>query len=236
MGADEDANGTLRVLPAVGLVVVAATLVAAGSWWSAGRVEGDLTHRAQTAVDTAGLDGSVAFDGRDATVTGTASDTRQARIVTAVVSDMWGVRRVTSNVTVSPSPSPSPPTPSPAPTPEPVAPVLWPDGSIQFASGRADLDPPARAYLDKVGVYLRDNPTIEVMITGYTDSSGPMDFNRALSRHRADVVAAYLARGGVGTSRLRTQALGSDEPVTSNDTSAGRSVNRRVELVFRERT
>ncbi len=236
--ATDEAGRTRRVLAGFGLLLIAVGLVAGASWWSAGRVERDLTGRASVALDATGLEGAVTFEGRDATLTGTATDVRQARLATAVVSDMWGVRQVTTDVSVAPTPAPSPP-PSPAPTPTPAAStpvVIWPDGSVTFASGRADLSPTARAYLDRVSIYLRQTPSIDVLITGYTDSVGPMDLNRALSRYRADVVAAYLAQRGVGTSRLQTQALGSAAPVTSNDTSTGRSVNRRVELVFQERS
>ncbi len=241
MDANTGVGSTHRVLSAVGLLAVATVSVAGASWWSAGRVERNLATRAQTALDATGLRGTVTFDGRDAVLAGTASDAQQSRLATTVIGDLWGVRRVTSSIAVSPTPTPtrSPeptplPTPRPTPTPTPV--VVWPAGSIAFASGRADLSPSARTYLDRVSSYLVQTPRVVVRIRGYTDSVGPPQYNRALSQRRADIVAAYLTRRGVGTSRLRTEAYGADEPVTSNDTSTGRSVNRRVELLFREGT
>jgi outer membrane protein OmpA-like peptidoglycan-associated protein len=228
----------------MGLVVVAG-----GSWWSVGRIEHDLQARTRVALAAAGVDAAVRFSGRDATVSGTLPASGQVDLAVSVVRQVWGVRRVSSRLTVAPRPVGTAGNLAPAPTPlagagtgfggtgtvpGPAPVLVWPQGSIGFPSGGADLSGAGQAYLDSVAVYLRQTPTVDVVIGGHSDNVGSPDQNRVLSQQRADVVAGYLAAHGVGTGRLATESYGDTRPVASNSTPVGRAVNRRVELVFRE--
>jgi len=76
-----------------------------------------------------------------------------------------------------------------------------------------------------------------IIVRGHTDSVGAADANLALSRQRAEAVAAFLGAKGVAAARLTTIGLGSTVPA-ANETAAdgsvselGRQLNRRVELV-----
>lgn len=70
-----------------------------------------------------------------------------------------------------------------------------------------------------------------LLIAGHTDAVGSSDYNQALSERRARSAARYLAAQGVSTY-IATAGLGEREPVSSNDTEAGRQQNRRVEIAI----
>jgi len=107
--------------------------------------------------------------------------------------------------------------------------VSMPD--VLFDTGKADLRPTARERLAKVAGILLAYPDIHVEVDGYTDSTGSLEFNERLSQQRAESVRSYLASQGVNQSSITTQGFGPNNPIASNDTSAGRQHNRRVELV-----
>ena len=103
--------------------------------------------------------------------------------------------------------------------------------NILFDFNSAALQPQYHAELDKVGGYLRDNPNSYAVLAGYTDSVGSEEYNLGLSRRRAESAAAYLMNNaGVDEDRIVLQWFGKLNPVAGNDTSEGRSMNRRVEV------
>ena len=70
-------------------------------------------------------------------------------------------------------------------------------------------------------------------MVGHTDSVGGFDGNLALSRRRAEAVAAALVKDyGVAAGRLVGNGVASLAPVASNASEEGRAKNRRVELVL----
>lgn len=74
------------------------------------------------------------------------------------------------------------------------------------------------------------NPDISGEIKGFTDSTGPEDYNLILSEKRANAVRDYFLQQGVDPGRIRAGGYGESSPVASNDTEEGRQQNRRVEL------
>jgi len=77
---------------------------------------------------------------------------------------------------------------------------------------------------------LHENIPSKLDIDGYTDNAGAAAANLQLSQQRADAVKQYLVTHGIDSMRLRISGHGQSNPVSSNKTTAGRSVNRRVEL------
>ena len=73
-------------------------------------------------------------------------------------------------------------------------------------------------------------PTVVIEIAGHTDNSGDPARNRALSEARAVSVREALVVVGVPAGRLNARGYGSDIPVASNETPAGRFRNRRIEF------
>jgi outer membrane protein OmpA-like peptidoglycan-associated protein len=70
-----------------------------------------------------------------------------------------------------------------------------------------------------------------ILLEGYTDSVGGMEYNLALSRRRAESIAFYLMNNFlVDTSRVVWNWYGPSDPVASNASSGGRAENRRVEI------
>jgi outer membrane protein OmpA-like peptidoglycan-associated protein len=71
-----------------------------------------------------------------------------------------------------------------------------------------------------------------VRIEGFTDSTGSDDYNQQLSENRALAVKDALVQAGVESNRVVVQGYGEANPVASNDSTAGRQLNRRVEIVI----
>ncbi|MBB3182694.1 OOP family OmpA-OmpF porin [Halomonas fontilapidosi] len=101
---------------------------------------------------------------------------------------------------------------------------------VNFEFDSATLTMGAEQILDGVAQKLRANPNVRVRIEGHTDAVGSESYNQDLSQARADSVADYLAGQGVDMERMRTIGYGESQPVATNDTDAGRAMNRRVEL------
>ena len=109
---------------------------------------------------------------------------------------------------------------------------------VTFASGLLfDFDsdvvrPEARTNLRNLAASLDKYPGSDLLIVGHTDSVGADSYNLGLSERRASSAVTYLASQGVERSRVRSRGLGETEPVAPNDTDAGRSKNRRVEVAI----
>lgn len=103
---------------------------------------------------------------------------------------------------------------------------------VLFDTGKATLKPGATRDLDRLAQALKDNANTKVKIEGYTDSVGSDSYNQGLSERRAQAVADALQTRGVPADRYQVEGLGKEYPVATNETSAGRQQNRRVEIVF----
>ena len=88
--------------------------------------------------------------------------------------------------------------------------------------------------LDKLSEMLLDNPNLHITIDGHTCSMGPDAYNLDLSHRRAGSIVNYFLSKGVLASNLEYNGYGESRPKTSNETEAGRELNRRVEFQLRE--
>jgi outer membrane protein OmpA-like peptidoglycan-associated protein len=102
---------------------------------------------------------------------------------------------------------------------------------VLFDTGRYSLKPGAREKLAKVAGILLAYPGLDIAVGGYTDNVGGDAMNQTLSENRASSVRDYLVQEGVATNSVSSQGFGNTLPVASNDNSAGRQQNRRVELL-----
>jgi outer membrane protein OmpA-like peptidoglycan-associated protein len=102
---------------------------------------------------------------------------------------------------------------------------------VLFDTGQYSLKPGAREKLAKVAGILIAYPGLNIAVGGYTDNVGGDAMNQTLSENRAGAVRGYLVEEGVSTNSVTAQGFGNTSPVASNDNSAGRQENRRVELV-----
>jgi OOP family OmpA-OmpF porin len=105
-------------------------------------------------------------------------------------------------------------------------------GSLLFDVDRAELKPGGRQRLQRVADFLIGHPDRNAVIEGHTDSTGPNAYNQELSQRRANAVELYLISLGIDQERLAARGYGEQFPVASNETTAGRQENRRVEIVI----
>jgi outer membrane protein OmpA-like peptidoglycan-associated protein len=103
---------------------------------------------------------------------------------------------------------------------------------VLFGFDRSDLTSGASANLYKMVNVLQKYPDTDIEIIGHTDSKGTDAYNQDLSERRATTVAAYLRGKGIKDSRLTTKGMGESDPIATNDTDEGRTLNRRVEFVI----
>ncbi len=102
---------------------------------------------------------------------------------------------------------------------------------VLFDTGKYSLKPGAREKLAKVAGILLAYPGLDIAVGGYTDNVGSDAMNQTLSENRAGSVRDYLVQQGVLTNSVSARGFGNSSPVASNDNSAGRQQNRRVELL-----
>jgi type VI secretion system protein ImpK len=103
-----------------------------------------------------------------------------------------------------------------------------------FASGSDQLEPQLRELIDQIGAAIDTQPGA-VKVEGYTDSARvhTLSFpdNVALSQARAEKVAGMIKAKLKDPGRVTAQGFGDAQPIASNDTAQGKSLNRRVEIV-----
>src|SRR5215469_8098037 len=102
---------------------------------------------------------------------------------------------------------------------------------VLFDTGYATLKPGAKVPLAKVAGIILVYPDFRLEVDGYTDSVGSEEYNQVLSENRADAVRVFLVNQGVSGNNVTSRGFGKSDPIASNQTAAGRQLNRRVELV-----
>jgi outer membrane protein OmpA-like peptidoglycan-associated protein len=106
------------------------------------------------------------------------------------------------------------------------------ENAVRFDFNKSSLTPQAKANLDKLVPVFTEYPDTNIVIYGYTDNKGAVDYNLKLSQERANAVKSYLVNKGLVSARFTTTGMGIADPIESNDTDAGRSKNRRVEFAI----
>jgi outer membrane protein OmpA-like peptidoglycan-associated protein len=104
--------------------------------------------------------------------------------------------------------------------------------NMLFDFDKSGLKPGAQQTLAKLAHFLQEHSNNKVLIEGYTDSSGPKDYNLKLSGQRAESAKQALVDNGISDSRIRTIGYGEQYPVATNSTVTGRQLNRRVVVVI----
>lgn len=103
---------------------------------------------------------------------------------------------------------------------------------VQFASGKTNLGPKSKNILGKVTANLKDTNASKITIEGHTDSTGSADKNMELSEKRAEAVQKFMAAQGLEQTQMEAVGLGSDKPISENNSSKGRAQNRRIDIVI----
>jgi len=105
-------------------------------------------------------------------------------------------------------------------------------GDVLFDTDRAQLKPEGMRLLAQLVAVLQEFPQRNVLVEGFTDSTGSDGHNLTLSGKRADAVRLVLMSQGIGSQRVAYQGYGESHPVADNATAQGRQLNRRVEIVL----
>jgi outer membrane protein OmpA-like peptidoglycan-associated protein len=100
--------------------------------------------------------------------------------------------------------------------------------NISFGPNSAKLSTTANSSLTKVATVLNEHPEMKLRIEAHADNAEKS--GDAISEQRANAVKTYLVSKGISADRIEVQGFGSAQPVADNNTTAGRTKNRRVEL------
>jgi outer membrane protein OmpA-like peptidoglycan-associated protein len=103
---------------------------------------------------------------------------------------------------------------------------------VLFDVNRSVLKPGGLRKVEMLVAVLQEFPQRNVLVEGFTDSTGTDSYNLVLSGQRADAVRTVLLRQGIDSARVTARGYGEASPVSSNATAAGRQMNRRVEIVL----
>jgi len=102
--------------------------------------------------------------------------------------------------------------------------------NIFFETGKYTLQQVSAAELDNLADLLKENPSVNIQINGFTDNQGKPTDNMILSENRAKAVVKYLIQKGIEASRLTSKGYGETRPIADNNTEIGRAKNRRTSM------
>lgn len=106
--------------------------------------------------------------------------------------------------------------------------------SIEFETGSARIKPVSYKMLDEIFESAVVAEGLKIGVYGHTDNKGSDAVNMPLSEQRAEAVQTYLVKKGLKENRIEAKGFGSAKPIADNSTEAGKSKNRRVEIVLGE--
>jgi outer membrane protein OmpA-like peptidoglycan-associated protein/tetratricopeptide (TPR) repeat protein len=108
--------------------------------------------------------------------------------------------------------------------------------NVYYKFDKHQLEPESYPALDKVVKMMLENPTMEIEISGHTDSKGSDKYNQVLSQLRAEACVDYIVSKGISRTRLVAKGYGESVPIVPNtnddgtDNPEGREKNRRTEF------
>jgi OmpA-OmpF porin, OOP family len=102
--------------------------------------------------------------------------------------------------------------------------------NVNFDVGKAALSPEAQAELCAAAAQAEGMENAKMLVVGYTDSTGPQEFNQQLSEKRASRVVNYLQQncGWEPYRMLTPTGMAEADPLADNTTAYGKAQNRRV--------
>jgi outer membrane protein OmpA-like peptidoglycan-associated protein len=105
-------------------------------------------------------------------------------------------------------------------------------GDLLFDTDQTSIKSGGVRNIERLSGFLKEYPQRKASIEGYTDSTGSDSHNQTLSERRAEAVRSALLGLGVPAGQLTAQGYGETHPVAGNESSSGRQLNRRVEIVL----
>lgn len=103
---------------------------------------------------------------------------------------------------------------------------------ILFENNSDDLLNDSKILLEQIAKVMENEIHFKIEIVAHTDNVGNDLYNMDLSTKRAVSVKNYLIKLGIDENRLTSKGMGEIAPISSNETEAGRGLNRRVEFLL----
>ncbi len=122
-------------------------------------------------------------------------------------------------------------TSTPEPSPTQVAGINKQLSSVFFDFDKTILRPDQTGALTENIAILKDNPKMYVILSGHADERGTGEYNRALSKQRAEAIQKYLIDQGIAPERFVVYGFGKDYPLKKGHDEDSRSYNRRVDIL-----
>ena len=105
--------------------------------------------------------------------------------------------------------------------------------AVFFETNSAVLKPAFKQLMDSLTIKLRQRKIAKIEIVGHTDNKGTPEKNIVLSNDRAESVKNYfINKLPQYAENIFTQGKGQEQPIADNNTDAGRTKNRRVEIIL----
>jgi OOP family OmpA-OmpF porin len=105
--------------------------------------------------------------------------------------------------------------------------------TVLFAFDRSVLTDQGKQKLDELAQKVQSMPHYVIQVQGFTDATGPEQYNLVLSQRRADAVVRYLTmEHKIPLVRIYKLGYGEESPVASNKNREGREENRRVDVTL----
>lgn len=101
---------------------------------------------------------------------------------------------------------------------------------IEFEFDKSTLLSTSFDELNDLITEMNNKPDIFIEIHGHTDHVGTEDYNKSLSKRRAESVKFYLMEQGISANRVKSKGFGSKYPLIGNDSEGHQKINRRVEI------
>jgi outer membrane protein OmpA-like peptidoglycan-associated protein len=105
-------------------------------------------------------------------------------------------------------------------------------GATTFEVDSDRIQPGFFSTMDKISAIVRKYGKTELLVAGHTDNTGSAEHNQLLSERRANAVASYMLSDGVLPERISARGYGKNQPIASNESESGRSLNRRVDITI----
>lgn len=103
---------------------------------------------------------------------------------------------------------------------------------IHFEFDRYDLTPRAREILANKAYFLKQYPTVKILIEGHCDERGTAEYNLALGEKRANAAKQYLIQLGISEDRISTISYGEERPLDPGHNEEAWAKNRRAHFVI----
>ncbi|AFM02569.1 outer membrane protein/peptidoglycan-associated (lipo)protein [Bernardetia litoralis DSM 6794] len=102
--------------------------------------------------------------------------------------------------------------------------------NFTFASNSALLTQKGKENLERILLFMNENPAVSLQIIAHTDNEGEINYNQILSEKRAKAVCQFLIEKGIDIKRLVPIGKGENQPKVENTNTENKAKNRRVEF------